>query len=274
MDFIEIGNVKASRFILGGNPFSGFSHQTPETDREMMQYYSTARIKQTLEQAASAGVNTVLARTDWHIMRMLLEYWDDGGTLQWFAQTCPSVGDSGRWIDRAAAWGAKACHIHGGLMDYMLAQGTIGEAADYVARIRDHGMPAGIAGHNPKVFEWSEEHLDVDYYMCSYYNAAHRDKRAEHVSGMKEWFHDKDRRIMTRLIQSLSKPVIHYKIMAAGRNDPADAFDVAARSMRATDAVCVGVYTRDHPDMIRQDVDLFLSAVNARGSRPIEDSVQ
>jgi hypothetical protein len=130
--------------------------------------------------------------------------------------------------------------------------------------IREKGMLAGIAGHNPKVFEWAEENLDVDYYLCSYYNAAHRDKRAEHVSGMAEWFLEEDRRIMTELIRTLSKPVIHYKVLAAGRNNPKEAFDYAARSMRATDTVCVGVYTKDKPDMLKEDVELFSASLLAR----------
>ncbi len=40
--------------------------------------------------------------------------------------------------------------------------------------IRRKGMLAGIAGHTPEVFEWAEAHLDVDYYMCCYYNPTPR----------------------------------------------------------------------------------------------------
>jgi len=133
--------------------------------------------------------------------------------------------------------------------------------------IREAGMLAGIAGHDPEVFRWAEKNLDVDYYLCSYYNSMHRDERAEHVSGMPEWFHEDDRRIMTELVQTLSKPVIHYKIMAAGRNDPAEAFAFAAKNMRPSDAVCVGVYTEHNPGMLSEDVGLFERSVASRLSR-------
>ena len=151
--------------------------------------------------------------------------------------------------------------LTGGVMDNLLAQNALDEIPDVVAMIRDHGMLAGIAGHNPKVFEWAEEHLDVDFYMCSYYNSAHRDERAEHVSGMKEWFLDEDRTIMTDLIQRLSRPAIHYKVMAAGRNDPRDALSLCARAMRPSDAVCVGVYPKDKPDMLAEDARLLETAL-------------
>ena len=62
---------------------------------------------------------------------------------------------------------------------------------------------------------------------------------------------------MTTLIPKLSKPVIHYKIMAAGRNDPDEAFEYAAKRMRDCDAACVGVYTKDNPNMLEEDVKLL-----------------
>ena len=260
MQYIQIGDVKVSRFILGGNPFSGFSHLG--MDMDMMRYYTTEKIKETIREAESLSVNSFIGRVDSHILRILLEYRDEGGTIQLFAQTCPELGDPLISIDRAKENGAKGCHIHGGVMDNMLAQGRIDEVHVLVEEIHKRGMIAGIAGHNPKVFEWAEEsNLDVDYYMCSYYNPIPRDERAEHVSDMEEPFIPEDRERMTSVIPTLSKPVIHYKIMAAGRNEPAEAFAYAAKIMRAADAVCVGVYTKTKPEMIKEDIQLFLEAV-------------
>ena len=263
MQTITLSHLTVSRFILGSNPFSGFSHQGADTDQAMRRFFTSGQIKATLRQSEALGVNTLIARTDHHVMRLLLEYWDEGGTLQWFAQTCPEVGDPPTCIGRAHSMGAKACHIHGGWMDFLYAQGRLAEVPPAIAMIRERGMLAGIAAHNPQVIAWADDHLDVDYYMCSYYNSAHRDQRAEHVAGMEEWFLEEDRQTMTALIQRLSRPAIHYKILAAGRNDPAEAFTVAANAMRPSDMVCVGVYPKDHPDMLRQDVELFERALDS-----------
>jgi hypothetical protein len=257
MDYIELGNVRVSRFILGSNPFSGFSHQGPEMDLAMKRYYTTETIKETIRRAEALGINTLIGRTDHHIMRVLLEYWDQGGTIQWFAQTCPEVGDHEACVTRAASGGALACHIHGGIMDSLLAQGRLGEIPPVIDLIHEKGMLAGVAGHNHTVFEWAEEHLDADYYMCSYYNPSPRDERAEHVSDMPERYLDEDRRTMTGLIKTLSKPAVHYKIMAAGRNDAQEAFAYVARSLRARDAVCVGVFSQANSAMLQEDVELF-----------------
>jgi hypothetical protein len=257
MDYIQIDRVTVSRFILGSNPFSGFSHQSPDVDLLMRRYYTAAKIKEVIRAAEQLGVNTLVARTDFHIMRLLLEYRDEGGGIQWFAQTCPEVVDHETCVQRAAMYGATACHIHGGVMDHLLAKQRLDEIPPVVERIRERGMLAGIAGHNPKVFEWAEQNLDVDYYMCSYYNSASRDERAEHVSGMEEWFREEDRQVMTDLIQGLSRPVIHYKVMAAGRNNPEEAFAYVATVMRPGDAVCVGIYDKQNPGMLEQDIRLL-----------------
>ena len=44
MELIRIGSLTVGRFILGSNPFSGFSHQGSRRDSEMTHYFTTARI--------------------------------------------------------------------------------------------------------------------------------------------------------------------------------------------------------------------------------------
>jgi len=260
MKCIALGRLEVSRFILGSNPISGFSHQSPEMDSRMRHYFTSAQTKRLYRDAESLGVNTIIARADHHIMRLFMEYWDEGGKAQWIAQTCPEIGTMERGVANAINGGAKACYIHGGLMDNLFAQGKLDEVPKGIEMIRGAGMPAGIAGHNPEVFKWAERELDCDFYMCCYYNPSSRDQNPEHQAGSREWFLDKDRQIMVDLIATLSRPVIHYKIMAAGRNDPAEAIAFAKSHMRPTDAVCVGVYDENNPDMLRENVELFEGA--------------
>ena len=258
MDRVRLGEQEVSRFLLGSNPFSGFSHQSPETDMRMQRYYTAERIKQTLKEAEAAGVTGMVGRLDAHMCRLMLEYRNEGGSLCWFGQSCPEYGEVGPSLQRALRYDAQGMYVHGGYVDMLLAQDRIEELIPVVDRIHEAGLTAGIAGHNPDVFRWAEKRgLEVDFYMCCYYNSAHRDERAEHVPGQKEWFLEEDRRIMTDLIQDLSRPVIHYKIMAAGRNDPRKAFRYAAQKMRPGDAVCVGVYTEEKPDMVAENVALL-----------------
>jgi len=261
---VRLGDLEVSRLLIGSNPFSGFSHQGPDRDVEMKHYFTTARIKQTLREAEEAGITAIIARADHYIMRLLMEYWDEGGTLKWIAQTCPELGPTERGIDNGIVGGASAVFIHGGVMDYLLAQTQIHEIPHALQRIREAGLPAGIAGHNPEVFRWAEENVNADFYMCSYYNSAHRDEQAEHVSGRPEWFHDEDRDRMVGCIAQLSKPAIHYKVLAAGRKHPEQVFPFVARHLRPMDAVCVGFFPKDNPRMVHETAALFQSHVVKR----------
>lgn len=257
MQTVKLGSLKVSQLILGTNPVSGFSHQSGEMDVRMRHYFTMAQVKRLFSDAQALGVTTVIARADHFIMRVLTEHWDGGGGLQWVAQTCPELGTIERAIENAINGGAKACYVHGGVMDNLFAGGKLEEVPPAIEMIRNAGMPAGIAGHNPGVFKWAERELDVDFYMCSYYNPASRDESAEIAKGTREWFLDKDRQIMVDTIAALSRPAIHYKVLAAGRNDPAEALAFARAHMRPTDAVCVGIYDEKDGAMLCRDVQMI-----------------
>ena len=261
---VKLGNLEVTRFIIGGNPFSGFGHQDEKLDCEMLSYYTAERIKQTYHQAEKLGVTTCIARTDKHIVRLMREYWEEGGTIQWIGQTAGELGPAPVGARQAIDNGAKACFVHGGVADHLYHQGDMSELKAAVNMIHDAGLPAGIAGHQPVVFEYAEEHLNCDFYMCSYYNPIAREKSAEHVT-QDERFKSEDREKMTAFIQKLSKPVIHYKILAAGRTAPKDAFAYAARAMRPTDAVCVGIFTKHRPNEIAEDIAYLKEGLKAVG---------
>ena len=48
---VHLAGPTVSRLIIGGNPFSGFSHQGPGRDDEMLDYYTIDSIKETLRRA-------------------------------------------------------------------------------------------------------------------------------------------------------------------------------------------------------------------------------
>ncbi|HUU53540.1 MAG TPA: hypothetical protein VMY87_01365 [Armatimonadota bacterium] len=257
MDTITLGDLDVSRFILGGNPFSGFSHLTRQTDDEQRHWYTCERIKATYREAERLGITAHVGRADHHIARVLMEHWDEGGRIQWIAQTCPEIGTARRGALSGIRFGAKAVFIQGGQMDHYRAHGRLDEVPPIINMIHDAGLPAGVAGHTPEVFAWAEDHLDCDFYMCSYYNPIPRDDSPENLGPQSERYDEADRESMTAAIQHLSKPVIHYKILAAGRHDPAAAFRYAATRMRPTDAVCVGIYTKHRPNELEHDTGLL-----------------
>lgn len=263
---IALGNLQVSRLILGGNPFAGFSHQSLARDAEMRAWYTDERIIETFFQAEALGLNAVICRGDAHMAACLRRYWQQGGTLKWIAQTASEAETPRAGAEFCLDQGASACYIHGGVVDYCVAQGRFAELEAAARAIRAAGAPAGIAGHVPEDFRWAETGLDVDFYMVSYYNPTPRQANPHNVRGLEESFLVEDRDARVALIQELKRPAIHYKIMAAGRTPPAEALAFAARHMRPTDAVCIGVFTKDNPDMLREDLELLIGMLTRRNS--------
>ena len=253
---ISIAGVDVCRMIIGGNPFSGFSHQSPERSQEMRDWYTDERIVDTLLEAEGLGISTCLARCDDHIRRVMTKYRSVGGRMNWIAQT-DSQEDSIVSARCAAEHGAAACFMHGGIVDNCILNGAEDQIASFAAAVRDLELPVGIAGHLPQDFVWAEKNLTLDFYMVCYYDPSPRRQSPHHDEKAAETYLESDREARVSTIQQLSKPVIHYKIFAAGRNDPEQAFAYAASHMRAGDAVCIGVFTKDNPRMLVADVALF-----------------
>jgi len=264
---VPIGGVRVSRLAIGGNPFSGFSHQGERRDREMRRYYTAARIKQALAAAEAAGINTFFGRADRHIIRLLEEYRDEGGRIQWFAQTAAEQPDYLRNIRDAAAAGARGCYLHGGQTDYYWQRGRTEHFARAAKAIRAAGMAAGIAGHDPAPHEWVRDHVKVDFQMCSYYDPSVRTSAPDHVPSDAEKFDPAHRERMAATIRTIDRPVAHYKVLAAGRNDPREAFACVGRTMRPRDVAVVGFHLGDDPDLIGKTVALFEELVEGRVSQ-------
>ncbi|NCO35948.1 MAG: hypothetical protein AUJ92_03795 [Armatimonadetes bacterium CG2_30_59_28] len=203
-----------------------------------------------------SGDNTFFGRTDDHITGILKEHWNNGGTIQWFAQICPDRDDQGswrKWITAAAELGASGAYLHGGIVDYWHANGMEGHFKEALQRMRDAGIAAvGFAGHKPEAHAWMRDHLEVDFQMCSHYNPTDQSQHAQHID-TGEKLHDDDRARMLEIIATIEKPVVHYKVFAGGNKPIIPAFELLGRVMRKNDIVCVGMFPKDDPQMIAQN---------------------
>jgi len=244
---IDLGKNKVTRLIVGGNPFSGNSHQSDKMNREMRDYHTTEKIKETLRECEAQGINTVQARGDIHIMRMLNEYWNDGGKIQWIAQTASELASIPNNVRQIASYGAIACYHHGSKTDALFRDGKLDSAKEVLSAIRDTGMAVGLGTHNPEVIRYSEDnHFDVDFYMMAFYN----------LSSRGEVYLSEDRESACKIIREVDKTFLAFKIMAAGRNEPQEAFRYTYENIKPTDAVVIGVFTKYHTHQVKENVEL------------------
>jgi len=244
---IRIGNYSVSRLIVGGNPFSGNSHQSGQLSADMRDYYTNEKIKETLRECERCGIDTIQARGDNHIMRMLNEYWNEGGQLQWIAQTASERASIPANISQIASCGAIACYHHGSKTDKLFKEGKLDTVKDMLAVMKDNGMPAGLGTHEPEVIKYAEDNnFDADFYMLAFYNLSKRN----------ETYLPEDREAACQIIQQVDKPFLAFKIMAAGRNEAEESFEYAYENIKPTDAVVIGIFTKYQPGQVQEDVEL------------------
>jgi len=192
---------------------------------------------------------------------MLEEYWAEGGTIQWIAQSASEREDYAKNIGTAAERGARGVYLHGGVVDVYHQKGETGHFRTALEKARAVGLAAGFAAHNVGPHQWINDNLSPDFHMCCYYDPTPRTSSPHHVVSNDEVFDPCHRDEMTRFIGKLKAPAVHYKVLAAGRTPAKDAFEYAAPFIRPQDVVLVGFYLGDDEDLITRTVDLFTRIV-------------
>jgi len=247
MPRIKLGALEVSRFILGSNQFFGFAHSSGERARAMKEYYTDERIVAIMDEAAALGITAVVAPVYARWIALWKKYAAGGGKLKsWISQ--PDKGELGTIeadIDASAKNGAAAVWIQGHQVEETLDAGKGDVIKGWVEHMKKVGLVAGLASHRPHVLpECEKRGYGADFYaQCCYipdeYKPEQRDKAME-------------------TIKALPKPVIAYKVMAAARNKPEEAFQFVFKHIRPGDGVCVGVFPGDKPGILQENVSLVL----------------
>ncbi len=250
---ITLGSLEVSRLIVGGNTISGFSHQNTERSRQMVEYFTVERIKAHWRDCESRGITALIARADAFIMRVLAEYWREGGKMRWIAQTAPEHRNAVANIKLAAGAGASAIYVHGGDADVMMEENRQEELRERIDTIRSLGLPVGMAAHNP---EWHLKAqslgLPLDFHMVCMYNLT--GYRGRKDVEPKEEFDPADRAAALGALRHLDQPCIAYKILGAGRLTIQQALTDVAPALKPKDGVLIGMFPPDRPDIVAENV--------------------
>jgi len=241
---VKLGSLEVSRLILGSNPFWGYSHKSAELDEEMRRHHTDERIVRILDEAAACGVTAVASPPEERWRKIWTRYVAGGGKLRfWIAQCHGDPGQMLAEIDRSVAAGAAAVFIQGARVEEQFGKGNFDVLRGWIEHIKDAGLPAGAAAHWPEVHpEIERRGFPTDFYYQCMYNAS---KTSDYSAA------ERERAAAT--IARLKKPVIAYKILAAGRLSAAEGFEYAFNHLERKDGVCVGIYAENAIDQIRQN---------------------
>ena len=255
MPTITLGKVKVSRLILGSNPFFGFAHGNPQgSGSDMRKWYTEQRIMSVLDECAERGITAVWTPSYERWIRVWNKYRKNGGKMPiWIGQ--PDKYDKmAEHITACAKNGGKAICIQGACVDKAFSQKKFDLVRKWLDLIHSFDLPAGIASHKPQTHLIAEEKkLPTDFYhQCVY-----QPENYKHDC----W----EKAIAT--IRQLDKPVVAYKVLAAGRLAPKKAFADLLKQIKPKDGLCVGVFPKKNTSEIVENTTLIRQLSRRRGKK-------
>ncbi|MDP6636046.1 MAG: twin-arginine translocation signal domain-containing protein [Phycisphaerae bacterium] len=244
MPAIKLGKLKVSRLILGCNPFFGFAHGNPQASgSEMKKWYTDERIMSVLDESAERGITAVWVPSYKRWIDVWNKYRKNGGKMPiWIGQ--PDKYDKmADHITACAKNGGKAICIQGACVDKAFAQKKFDLVRKWLDLIHSFDLPAGIASHKPQTHLIAEEKkLPTDFYhQCVYQPENYKPECLKKA---------------LTTIRQLDKPVVAYKVLAAGRLAPKKAFAELLKQIEPKDGLCVGVFPKKNTKEISENSTL------------------
>ena len=250
MPTVPFGPHRISRLIAGSNTLNGGSHLSRFVNMQMKEYFTPLMVQQFLSKCEAEGITTWQGGPG--NLDALDEFRSRGGTMRFISLAHDQDGSSPDLADLSRR-GTIAVAFHGEVTDRLFKEGRIDEAREFLSKIRDAGMLAGISTHMPDVVDYIEsENWQPDFYMtCVYERHRTRDELKELLGRvpmpLKEVYLEEDPARMWKAMGETDKPCLAFKILAAGRvcdeqKDVEKAFEATFGNIKPTDAVIVGMY--------------------------------
>lgn len=248
---VRFGKTEVTRLILGGNPIDGYSHSVQKISDLMREYFTVARTTDLIMHAEEEGITTFESHYSPKVGAALNAARNRGSKMQWICLT--HAGEEATLKSILALNPIGIAH-HGNRTDEYIQQGKAEVVHDYVKKVHDLGIFAGISTHCPKHVAMIEDSgWENNFFMtCLYYLTRTPDELKliygdTLVNVREEPFVKGDPERMTREIRATKKPCLAFKLLAAGRNcmspqNIEDCFKFAYANIKPIDAAIVGMY--------------------------------
>jgi len=233
----QIGKLKLSRMILGGNLIGGWAHARDliYVSKLVKAYHHRLKIFETFRLAEACGVNTIVGNPI--MCETMNDYWENGDGKIQFISDCGG-NDLLEMTQKSIDHGACACYIQGGVADDLVAKGQFDPIARCLELTRKNGLPAGIGAHKlATVRACVEQGFEPDFWMKTlhhgdYWSAKHPEQN-DNI-----WCEEPEETIA--FMKDLPQPWIAFKVLGAGAIHPKVGFQYAFEG--GADFICVGMY--------------------------------
>jgi hypothetical protein len=244
----QIGKVKISRLICGGNLIGGYAHSRDliYVSSLLKNYFTDEKIIETLEICEENGINTIITGSG--SAELLKKYQEErGGQIQWIAQCTAKTDDLTGDVKKAIDAGAVGAFLIGNIGDLWIRNERVDLVGKVVDFIKDNGIIAGVGGHNLETpMECEKAGLNTDFYMKTHHSTNYWSKRKpdQHKDVIDNYsidnYWDKHPEETIEFMKKMEKPWIAYKVLAAGAIHPRDGFKHAFEN--GADFLCVGMF--------------------------------
>jgi uncharacterized membrane protein YphA (DoxX/SURF4 family) len=265
----RIGNLEISRLICGGNLIVGYAHARDliYVSSLVKKYFTQEKIWETIRLCEACGVNTVLMRNAPDIVVPLNKYRKQGSKVQWLAATYPEEKDLFTNTQIAIDNGADAILIQGNIADRWVMAGKLDLFEKWFSHFQGKGLPLGIAAHELEVVKAMEEQkFPVDFYFKTlhspnYWSWQQVEPKGEIVLNTLDNYWCRKPEETIQYMESVNKPWIAFKVLAAGAIKPKDGFKYALEN--GADFACVGLFDYQ----VVEDCNIFTNTLKNLGER-------
>jgi hypothetical protein len=258
------GKPPVSRLILGTNPLSGNAHARDLIyPGPLLRAYNTEKkILETYLLAEQAGINLFF------LTSVLSNNRDKfGSNIQTWKNVSPTKEDIYSQVDQAIDQGVDYIMIQGATCDRNVAGGQVDVILKCLDYIKKQGCPAGLGAHTIQAMQACvDAGADPDFYYKTmhhdqYWSAHPKENRYPYLFGSNlSEDHDKYHDNMWCLfpeetvafIQKARKPVVGFKVLAAGAIPPKDGFQWAFDN--GADFIEVGMLDFQIVDNVNQTI--------------------
>jgi hypothetical protein len=268
----QIGKLKVSRMLLGGNLLTHYTHSRDlQYVYKLAAHYNTdEKIMETLAVAEQHGVNTLSMHNPPHPMGVLKEYRRRGGKIQWII--CPTAAVEDHMeaytaqVKELIDAGCEAIYLWGVLADPLASQRRVDLIAKAVEVAKNLGVPSGVGCHDLRVVEACEKNkVPADFYIKTFhhhdYPTAPKPEQLKGATCEAPGYWCKDPQATIELMKTVEKPWLAFKVMAAGAIPPKNAFRYAFNN--GADHILAGMFDFE----IAEDVEIAKSAIAAAATR-------
>jgi len=254
---IRLGEHRITRLVAGWNPIGGHSHTTLNMARHMREYFTIERTVEFLQKCEREGIGAWQYDHTEKAVAVVRKLRELGSKLKLICLHAERSFDAD--LKTVVATGRPIAIVHhGGRTDALFRAGKASQVRDFVKKVHDHGVLAGVSAHNPdNIKRIADEGWEIDLFMTCFYYVTRPRAEQEKLLGkvtVGEPFFQSDPADMTKVMRQVTQPCLGFKILAAGRvcwsrHSVEKAFRFAFGNIKPTDGVIVGMFPRYHDEV-------------------------